>query len=109
MIERSHVGLAHDHLSARQTYDALQIQEVGSCPIPAPVRQPRVRHPRDTLDVTLSVGRTVQCWDNALAPNFPDPRLEDWAAAYHGGNLARLAAAKHAYDPDRLFRFPQAI
>jgi len=42
-------------------------------------------------------------------PNFPDPRLNGWAAAYHGGNLARLAAARHAYDPDPLFRFPQAI
>ncbi len=42
-------------------------------------------------------------------PNFPDPQLDSWADAYHGGNLARLVAAKHAYDPDRLFRFPQAI
>ncbi len=42
-------------------------------------------------------------------PNFPDPLLDDWAAAYHGGNHARLAAAKRAYDPDRLFRFPQSL
>jgi FAD/FMN-containing dehydrogenase len=42
-------------------------------------------------------------------PNFPDPRLDGWADAYHGGNLARLVAIKRAYDPDRLFRFPQAI
>ncbi|HEY3003764.1 MAG TPA: FAD-binding oxidoreductase, partial [Kribbellaceae bacterium] len=42
-------------------------------------------------------------------PNFPDPQLDSWADAYHGGNLARLVAAKHAYDPDRLFRFPQAL
>lgn len=42
-------------------------------------------------------------------PNFPDPQLEDWAAAYHGDNLPRLAAAKHGYDPGRIFRFPQAI
>ncbi|HZC53709.1 MAG TPA: BBE domain-containing protein, partial [Mycobacterium sp.] len=42
-------------------------------------------------------------------PNFPDPRLRDWADAYHGDNLARLVAAKHAYDPDGFFRFPQAI
>ncbi|HEX9357182.1 MAG TPA: BBE domain-containing protein [Streptosporangiaceae bacterium] len=41
-------------------------------------------------------------------PNFPDPQLEDWAAAYHGGNLPRLAAAKQRYDPDRSFHFPQA-
>lgn len=42
-------------------------------------------------------------------PNFPDPRLDAWAAAYHGGNLARLVAVKHAYDPGRLFRFPPAV
>jgi FAD/FMN-containing dehydrogenase len=42
-------------------------------------------------------------------PNFPDPQLDGWADAYHGGNLARLVATKHAYDPARLFRFPQAI
>ncbi len=42
-------------------------------------------------------------------PNFPDPALDDWAAAYHAGNLARLAAVKSAYDPHRVFDFPQAI
>ena len=42
-------------------------------------------------------------------PNFPDPALDDWAAAYHAGNYPRLAAVKHAYDPRRFFDFPQAI
>ncbi len=42
-------------------------------------------------------------------PNFPDLELNDWATAYHGDNLARLRAAKHTYDPDRFFQFPQAI
>jgi len=42
-------------------------------------------------------------------PNFPDPALEDWAAAYHAGNYRRLAAVKKAYDPHRFFDFPQAI
>jgi FAD/FMN-containing dehydrogenase len=42
-------------------------------------------------------------------PNFPDPTLEDGAAAYHADNLPRLAAVKAAYDPGRLFRFPQAV
>jgi hypothetical protein len=41
-------------------------------------------------------------------PNFPDPALDDWAAAYHAGNHPRLAAVKNAYDPHRLFDFPQA-
>jgi hypothetical protein len=42
-------------------------------------------------------------------PNFPDPALDDWAAAYHAGNYPRLAAVKDAYDPLRFFDFPQAI
>ncbi|HEY3505443.1 MAG TPA: FAD-dependent oxidoreductase [Actinocatenispora sp.] len=42
-------------------------------------------------------------------PNFPDPALDDWAAAYHAGNRTRLAAVKRVYDPDRFFDFPQAI
>lgn len=42
-------------------------------------------------------------------PNFPDPQLEDWATAYHGSNYPRLTAVKKAYDPDRLFDFPQSV
>ena len=42
-------------------------------------------------------------------PNFPDPALDDWAAAYHAGNHARLAAIKNAYDPHRFFDFHQAV
>lgn len=42
-------------------------------------------------------------------PNFPDPALEDGPAAYHAENLPRLMAVKAAYDPDRLFTFPQSI
>jgi FAD/FMN-containing dehydrogenase len=42
-------------------------------------------------------------------PNFPDPALNDWATAYHGDNHARLVAVRRAYDPDRLFTFPQSV
>jgi FAD/FMN-containing dehydrogenase len=42
-------------------------------------------------------------------PNFPDPALDDWAVAYHAGNHPRLAAVKRAYDPHRVFDFPQAV
>ncbi|MEV1132296.1 BBE domain-containing protein [Agromyces sp. NPDC049794] len=42
-------------------------------------------------------------------PNFPDPQLDDWPRAYHGGNFTRLATVKNDYDPDRLFDFPQSL
>ncbi|MEU3059476.1 FAD-binding oxidoreductase [Streptomyces subrutilus] len=41
--------------------------------------------------------------------NYADPRLTGWREAYYGRNLPRLEAARRTYDPDRLFRFPQAV
>ncbi|GAA2652893.1 FAD-binding oxidoreductase [Streptomyces spororaveus] len=41
--------------------------------------------------------------------NYTDPKLTGWREAYYGPNLARLQEVRRAYDPDRLFRFPQAV
>ena len=53
---------------------------------------------------------SVRPWGTGrVYPNFPDPDLEDWARAYHGTNLERLALIKAKYDPDGFFRFHQSI
>ncbi len=53
---------------------------------------------------------SVHPWGTGrVYPNFPDPDLEDWARAYHGTNLERLALIKAKYDPDGFFRFHQSV
>jgi FAD/FMN-containing dehydrogenase len=41
--------------------------------------------------------------------NYVDPALATWRQAYYGANFGRLARVKAAYDPDRIFAFPQAV
>ncbi|HEY1920313.1 MAG TPA: FAD-binding oxidoreductase [Streptosporangiaceae bacterium] len=45
-----------------------------------------------------------QCYQNYL-----DPSLTNWQQAYYGANYQRLTQVKATYDPNHLFRFPQAI
>jgi FAD/FMN-containing dehydrogenase len=53
---------------------------------------------------------SVHPWGTGrVYPNFPDPDLENWARAYYGTNLGRLALIKAKYDPDGFFRFHQSI
>jgi FAD/FMN-containing dehydrogenase len=53
---------------------------------------------------------SVHPWGSGqVFPNFPDPDLENWAAAYYGSNYQRLLGIKVRYDPDNVFRFHQSL
>ncbi|MCB9011853.1 MAG: FAD-binding oxidoreductase [Actinobacteria bacterium] len=41
--------------------------------------------------------------------NYIDPRQPNWAHAYYGANLGRLADLRRIHDPDGVLRFAQAI
>jgi len=82
----------------------------------APAIELRAGLPYHDLKSTFADPWVDRSWATARAdgsgrvyPNFPDPALDDWAAAYHAGNYPRLVAVKNAYDPHRFFDFPQAI
>ncbi|MFJ9936588.1 FAD-binding oxidoreductase [Streptomyces virginiae] len=54
--------------------------------------------------------RDLRPWASGRAyQNYIDPKLSGWREAYYGPNLARLEEVRRAHDPDRLFRFPQAV
>nr|WSX48266.1 FAD-binding oxidoreductase [Streptomyces sp. NBC_00974] len=49
-------------------------------------------------------------WASGAAyQNYADPKLTGWRDSYYGPNRARLEEVRRTYDPDRLFRFPQAL
>ncbi len=68
----------------------------------------------DPAAPTIDVQWVARSWAAAhpwgsgrVYPNFPDPDLDHWAAAYYADNYERLRRVKRAYDPGNLFRFAE--
>ncbi|MFG3256205.1 FAD-binding oxidoreductase [Streptomyces sp. NPDC048172] len=80
-------------------------QYLVSWPDSAPAKT--VAAHRAWLDDTHTAMRR---WASGFAyQNYADPALRNWRQAYYGKNAARLAEVKKAYDPKRVFSFPQAV
>ncbi|MDA0564170.1 FAD-binding oxidoreductase [Streptomonospora sp. S1-112] len=58
----------------------------------------------DSFARALAPWACGQSYQNHISAARPD-----WARAYYGDHLDRLRHVKAAYDPDRLFRYPQGI
>lgn len=72
--------------------------------------------PTDTESLTVArnwTDRGFQAMDpysnHEAYQNYIDPALSDYMADYYAENAARLVRIKNKYDPNRLFRFPQAV
>lgn len=65
---------------------------------------PEIRDWEEDLWETLLPHTTGQSYQN-----FPDPGLEEWAAAYYGDNLVRLSGLKASWDPEVVFNYAQGI
>ncbi len=64
----------------------------------------------EALDWVAGAWAVIHPWGTGgVYPNFPDPGLGGWMAAYYGGNVDRLRLVKAKYDPGGFFRFAQSI
>jgi FAD/FMN-containing dehydrogenase len=62
-----------------------------------------------TVNWIEGVRRTMQPYTIGAYVNYQDDSIQDWLAAYYGGNLERLVEVKREYDPENVFNFPQSI
>ncbi|WP_235002495.1 FAD-binding oxidoreductase [Actinacidiphila paucisporea] len=88
----------HRHANYLVSMDTSWGEQDGPEAVPAHLRW--LAELRDSVAPHTAAGAYV---------NFTDPDLADWRTAYYGDNYPRLVEIKRRVDPDRLFRFPQAI
>jgi FAD/FMN-containing dehydrogenase len=60
----------------------------------------------DAMQWVVRSWACVHPWGSGrVYPNFPEPQLGDWDAAYYADNRERLLRVKRTYDPEGAFRF----
>ena len=105
------LGGAYNRVPARATAFAHRDQRFlveHVCYVDRDERLPAEDGSSTAMQWVLRSWGCVHPWGSGrVYPNFPEPGLADWDAAYYGINRERLLRVKRTYDPQGVLRSPR--